>query len=249
MVRRLMPWLVFGVVAVSLGEPVHAQSQLAPYVEHDKRLRAAQEVAPLKSELFGDSISLYNGAVEFAVTDIDLPGNNALPVQLRRRFKVESMKEVEPLGGFGVWDLDVPHMYGTFHAAYKWDTGANGEAGRCSENWLPNVNSPFILREVWHGNMMHIPGSGDVEVLVSNLPAPSDGHTYTRAARGFYRFRCTSHTANGYPGEGFIAVDTSGTQYTFNVGVERGAPCPSLPSRSFSAVVLASAQTTRLRKE
>lgn len=208
---------------------VHAQSALAPYVEHEKRLRAAQEVAPLKSDLFGDSISLYNGAVEFAVTDIDLPGNNGLPVQLRRRFKVETTKEVEPLGGFGVWELDVPYLYGTFASAYKWTTSANGVVGRCSENWLPKVNPPFTLKEIWHGNMMHMPGAGDTEVLVSSIPAPSDGQTYTRAASDFYRFRCKSTTANGYPGEGFIAVDKSGTKYTFDVGTERGAGAMQMP--------------------
>lgn len=225
---------VTGILWLLLSEKAIAQSPLAPYVEHEKRLRSAQEVAPLKSELFGDNISLYNGSVEFAVTDIDLPGNNALSVQLRRRFKVESMKEVEPLGGFGVWDLDVPYMYGTFDALYKWNTSGNGVTGRCSQNWLPEVHSPFTLREVWHGNMMHMPGGGDVEVLVSNLPAPSDGHTYTRAASSFYRFRCKATTANGYPGEGFIAVDTSGTKYTFDVGAERGAGVMKMPGAALA---------------
>lgn len=206
-----------------------AQSPLAPYVEHEKRLRAAQQTAPLTSELFGDSVSLYNGSTEFQVTDVDVPGNNSLPVRLSRRFKVESMKEVEPLGGFGVWDIDVPYMYGTFDARYLWNVSSNGASRRCSQDWRPKTNHPVTLREIWHGNMMHIPGRGDVEVLASNLPSPSDGHTYTRAASGFFRFRCKDATENGYPGEGFIAVDTAGTRYTFDVGIERGAGVVKMP--------------------
>lgn len=206
-----------------------AQSDLAPYVEHEKRLSASQMVSPLSSDLFGDNISLYNGATEFAVTDIDLPGNNGLPVQLRRRFKVESLKEVEPLGGFGAWDLDVPYMYGTFDGVYKWNEGAPGGTTRCSQNWVPKTQSPFSLREIWHGNFMHLPGQGDREVVRNTGAVPNDGQTYTRAASDFYRFRCKSTTTNGYPGEGFIAVDTNGTKYTFDVGIERGAGVMKMP--------------------
>lgn len=217
-------------LTVSCGV-ARAQSDLAPYVEHEKRLRAAEMVGPLSSDLFGDNISLYNGSTEFAVTDIDLPGNNGLPVQLRRRFKVESLKEVEPLGGFGAWDLDVPYMYGTFDGIYKWNESSNGQNGRCSQNFLPKTQTPFSLREIWHGNQMHLPGDGDREVMVTEAGAavPSDGQSYTRSASGFVRFRCKAQTANGYPGEGFIAVDTNGTKYTFDVGVERGAGIMHMP--------------------
>lgn len=200
-----------------------AVSPLEPYVEHEKRLRTSEMVSPLTSELFGDSVSLYNGSTEFSVTDIDLPGNNALPVQLRRRFKVGSFKEVEPLGGFGAWEVDVPYIYGTFDGIYKWDTASSGSTARCSQNWVPKTDSPFTLREIWHGNQMHIPGAGEQEVLFATGTVPGDGQTYTRGAKGFYRFRCKANTANGYPGEGFIAIDTNGTKYTFDIGIERGA--------------------------
>ena len=212
-------------LGLALAVPAKADSPLEPYVEYEKRLRAAEMVSPLKSDLFGDNVSLYNGSTEFAVIDIDLPGNNGLPVQLRRRFKVESRKQVEGLGMFGPWDIDVPYVYGTFDAIYKWDTASSGSTNRCSTNWIPRTDAPFTLKEIWHGNQLHLPGGGDAELLFYNAASakPNDGQTYTRSARENFRFRCTATTANGYPGEGFIGVDGNGTTYTFNWGLERGA--------------------------
>lgn len=95
-----------------------------PWQEYNERIRATELVAPLTSEIFGEQISLYDGSTEFAVTDVSIPGNSGLPVELRRRFKVESKKEMEFFGGFGEWDLDVPYLFGVFTAAWKWNEGA-----------------------------------------------------------------------------------------------------------------------------
>src|SRR5688572_27498669 len=114
-----------------------AQSPLMPPVEYEKRIRATEMVTALSSGLFGDSVSLYNGSTEFAVTDIDIPGNSSLPVRLSRRFKVEAKKEVVNLGGFGAWDIDVPYVYGTFPANTQWNEGSRPTDNRCSNNWLP----------------------------------------------------------------------------------------------------------------
>jgi hypothetical protein len=75
---------------------------LAPYEEYSKHLRAAEEVTPLTSTLFGDQTSLYNGATEFDVTDIDLPGNSHLPVQAEPAGLAIDDRRLDPgnLGGF-----------------------------------------------------------------------------------------------------------------------------------------------------
>jgi hypothetical protein len=112
-------------VALTLPSLSFAQAPapMTPQEDYAKRLRAAELVSPLTSDLFGDSVSLYSGATEFAVVDIDIPGNGGLPVQLRRRFKVETRKELSYLGGFGIWDIDVPYMYGVFDLTFKWNQG------------------------------------------------------------------------------------------------------------------------------
>jgi YD repeat-containing protein len=220
-IALLLAWIVCGSVKAQAPTP------LMPYQEHEKRIRAAEMVEGLKSDLFGENVSLYTGSTEFSVTDIDVPGDNGLPVQLRRRFAVESHKEVERLGGFGSWDIDVPYLYGVFDSAYKWNIGYGSATARCSQTFSPAVSSPFRLHEIWSGNFMHLPSEGDQEILFlesgGNHQVPTDGATYRWGTRGLHRFSCLPSTSNGYPGEGFIAVDQAGTKYTFDVGIERHA--------------------------
>jgi hypothetical protein len=110
---RAMLWL--GLILVAAAWQAHAQVE--PYEEYGKHLRAAEEVTPLTSNLFGDQVSLYNGGTEFDVTDIDLPGNSSLPVRLARRFTITDRRQaVGNLGGFGEWDIEVPYIDGVFAA-------------------------------------------------------------------------------------------------------------------------------------
>jgi hypothetical protein len=62
--------------------------------------------------LFGESVNLYNGKLEFAHTDVSLPGNDALPVAVGRRISAGE----NPMEGkaFGRWELDIPHISGLF---------------------------------------------------------------------------------------------------------------------------------------
>jgi len=61
-------WLALsgiGVFTALAPQPVHAADALEPYEEYGKHLRAAREVAPLSDNVFGDQVSLYNGATTF----------------------------------------------------------------------------------------------------------------------------------------------------------------------------------------
>ncbi|HEX7649519.1 MAG TPA: hypothetical protein VF450_19130, partial [Noviherbaspirillum sp.] len=103
MTMRHAMWM--GLLALA-SMAAHAQSSSAvePYEEYGKHLRAAQEVTPLTSNMFGDQVSLYNGATEFDVTDIDLPGNSSLPVRFARRLEVDDRRQpTGNLGGLGEW--------------------------------------------------------------------------------------------------------------------------------------------------
>ena len=223
---KRVTWTLIVLAAVLCGQAQGQDSPLTPQLEHVKRLRTGEQVGALSSGLFGDGVSLYNGATEFAVVDIDLPGNFALPVQLRRRFKVESFKQVEPLGGFGNWEIDVPYLHGTFDGMYKWNTASNGSSSRCSTLWYPRTNIPFEIADIWSGTHMHLPGTAESELLYlppSGGAVPSDGASYLWGTSSLHRFKCTASTSNGYPGQGFIALDTAGNRYYFDVGIERSA--------------------------
>ncbi len=140
------------------------------YVEYDKKLRAAEQLNPLGGEMFGESVSLYSGQTEFSHVDIDLPGNNALPVQLRRRFVITSLMQDQSwdaagsvgnaYGGLSNWDIEVPYIYGIFDATNKWDVSdghANPSNSRCKQYFNPKVSQPALaVNEVWSGNKVHI---------------------------------------------------------------------------------------------
>ncbi|WP_434212831.1 RHS repeat protein [[Pseudomonas] boreopolis] len=192
-----------------------------PYQEYRKRIEAAQNMSALKSDLFGDSVSLYNGKTDFLVTDIDLPGNNGLPVQLSRRFSVElhlsgsATSFNANLEGAGGWDIEVPYISGTFSGGSWADT-------RCSVSMVPTVPSAFSLTEIWQGNTVHIPGGGDRTMLglEGNTPKPSDGvaRKWTTSQRD--AVDCIP-MVSGLTGEGFRVTTTGGIRYSFNQAVSR----------------------------
>lgn len=236
---KLRSALLLAVLLVVAWLPAHAQSagSVDPYEEYGKHLRAAQEVTPLTSDLFGDQVSLYNGATEFNVVDINLPGNSGLPVQLRRRFVIND-RRVDPgrIAGMGDWDVDVPYIEGVFTQQDGWvvvDDVGNRSTARCSIPSLPYVSYPgwthsdtFYAQQVWNGNQVHIPGGTDGEMLKNTepkLPAVADGKAYPWVTKDYYRFGCLP-SANGMAGESFYALSPKGEKYTFNWTVQRVAP-------------------------
>ena len=226
-------WLAVG-CAVLTQAPMEAKADpaapLQPYQEYKDRIKQAEQVAMLTDGLMGDSISLYNGATEFAVTDISIPGNSALPVALARRLKIDSKRDVQGLGGFGIWDMDVPYIYGVFDGRYKWNEGVGGITARCSGNFSRKTDQPFEPRDIGGGVHVHLPGAGDEELsLITGNPQmnplvlPSDGRTYRFVTKSGGRVRCLEGTSNGYFGEGFEMRTPDGLRYTFDIGLERYA--------------------------
>lgn len=231
--RSVLAFLfVFAVTSLT----AHAQTAdgVEPYEEFGKRLRAAEDVTPLKSDVFGDQVSLYNGATEFDVVDMDIPGNSSLQVQLRRRFKVEDRrKDPGNLYGFGDWDLDVAYIEGTFTQENGWKVRTANGYDRCTNPAVPNTSITYPAtytaddEQVWNGNFLHIPGSGSEEMLQNTeakLPKVADGKTYPWVTKSYYQITCLASTKNGYPGEAFVAVSPSGVRYTFDYVVVRAAP-------------------------
>ncbi len=224
---RIWQWqALLGAALVMSSGLIWASSPVTPHTEYYKRIKTGEGLAPLTSSLFGDSISPSSGSTEFVVTDIDLPGNNALPVRLQRRLAVQSFKDRQPLGGFGSWDIEVPYMHATFDSIWKWNESGNGATQRCSQTFYPKTRTGVGTFEIWTGVQVRVPDQGEQEMLLianASNPKPTNGETYRWGTRGNMRLSCLGSTANGYPGEGFLGVDASGNRYFFNVGIERTA--------------------------
>lgn len=202
---------------------------MQPYQEYDKKIRASQQVSPLKSDLFGDSINLYDQSTSFIHSDIDLPGSNALPVRLSRRLSVRPISvrghPPERYGGAGDWDVEVPSISGVFDSMYGWNlniAGVNFE--RCSTNLYPKALPPSTIDEIWSGYFLNIPGEG-ARSLIGGPPnqfKKPDGKVRLWTTRELDSFSCTP-MLSGYPGEGFVVETTAGLKYFFNIGTIRGA--------------------------
>ncbi len=204
-----------------LGSPAY----LEPYQEFGKRIKAASAVAPLEGNMFGDEISLYNGATSFSVVDISVPGNSALPVEVRRKLIIEDRRGMRDRPGFANWVWDVPHLSGVFTESRGWRVGTSFSPGtdqRCSTTEPPVVDNPnFAVEDIWHGTHVYLPGAGSEEILVDEnaFPAITGGVAHPWITKGLMRFRCKSTLNNpgdGFSGQGFIGIAPNGVKYTFD---------------------------------
>ena len=209
------------------------------YAEQYKLVTAASVAQPLDLHLFGEEIGVYSGSLSFRQTDIALPGNDSLPVQLGRRLAVG--QGGLRAGHFGDWDIDLPSISGVFAvgaSSYGRNLGfaadAEGAAAfqRCSQFSEPPQGYPnkglsvWMGSEYWSGTSVYIPGAGAQEIVhraAANVQAPTDGHAYPLVTKAGWQIRCLSslHPGNIAPwdyreGEGFLALSPDGTTYQFD---------------------------------
>jgi len=199
--------------------PALAQEGIDPYLEYAKRIEAARNPSALDGGLFGGQVSLHSGSTSFAVTDIDVPGNSALPVQLSRRLSVELQPQTNTVGhydallrGIGNWDVGVPYIAAIYPLV-------SGNALRCDGEYVPvwwKVPFGFEVSDVWQGMTVHIPGRAEVSALgmQAQIPRPSIGGPYTLTTVERDVFECIPMRP-GFAGQGFRMRTSSGLHYDF----------------------------------
>jgi YD repeat-containing protein len=219
--------VLFIAACTSFGK---AEADVSYFQDQAKVIHAPHAVSALGADLFGDKVNLYNGSLEFIQTDVSLPGNNALPVMIGRRMATGS--EVFPNMQFGTWDLDIPHLHGTYTTAQGWSipfpSAGLTPFSRCSQFGAPpsvpgagsGTPSNFTPDEYWHGHFLYVPGQGD-QALLRRAPGytdgPKDGQNYPVVTQKLWALRCLPAMANGAAlGEGFLAVSPDGVQYRFD---------------------------------
>jgi RHS repeat-associated protein len=185
-----------------------------PWEDYDKFLQSRQALTSHGPELFGDNVNLYNGALSFSVTDIDLPGNSGIPVSLTRTFSVGAYPIGKPMdGAFGDWDIDLPRIEGVY--------GPTWTANRCSQPNPGFVVVPggagYPSREYWQGLQAQMPGGGELLVADTGSPRPNTGDDWLYVTPAFTYVRCVPLPAgSNATGEGFEAITADGTRYTFS---------------------------------
>lgn len=186
-----------------------------PWEEYDKLVKAKGAITAHGPTLFGDDVSLYNGALSFSAVDVSIPGNGGLPVALGRKYAVVSRKGNNHQQPFGDWEIDTPHLSGVF--APDWPDQ------RCSVTTLAEARPPaissgethFNAEDYWQGNQASLPGGGEMLLADQGAPQPGTGGPYHWLTSGRTYFSCLDSIRNG-SGEGFLAITADGTKYWFD---------------------------------
>lgn len=202
------------------------QAQTIPQ-EYDKLVTATSQVTGLNAGLAGDEVNLYSGQLGLNQTDLSVPGNSVLPVEVSRRFNAASTSAAGP-GFFEDWDMALPSIHGVFSTKNGWSIGNSGNDryNRCSQFGPPldavgNPDGDFAPGEFWQGTFAFLPGRGDQELLARNAETavPTDGRTYPAVLADGSALTCVTaldSTSSPADGEGFELVTRDGTRYRFD---------------------------------
>jgi hypothetical protein len=217
--------------AIVLGGALpEANAQMGLYQDEVfSRLKGSGDFSPLGDDLFGDSVNYYDGQIDFMVVDVEIPGNNDLPVRFVRSFK--SMFSDLPSTRFmGDWEIEAAYISGMYAESHPWRsdrcTGPQSSA-QARAPMVPNHPDPidptafqwFQPYHYWDGITIRIPGFGDKKILwrdAAYLPAPTDGESYPWVTNDHVQIACLPELSSGQSGEGFLAVTPDGTRYYFD---------------------------------
>jgi YD repeat-containing protein len=233
--RRACRFVAAMVLVFATFHQASAQDGLFNYQEYEKRIKSMQSLSAISAdEVFGDRSSSFDGATEFLIEDVSLPGNFDLPVSVTRRFGVEALNRTRAgsIGKSGLtlfdnWEIVVPHLSGVWTNTLGWVTGKPDEltAQRCTVNIAPMyLGNDNTYADIGFGIDVRWLGGGAEELLVPGDP------TYASAAgledpkwmtTSRARFTCLPATRNGYPGEAFVGHTPDGKKYFFDWGIEK----------------------------
>ena len=90
----------------------HGQEHREVWEEYGKRVGRASSITAHGPDLMGDNVSLSNGALSFSVTDVEIPGNDSLPVAFTRTLSVVDRTGKDRDAPLGDWEIDLPNISG-----------------------------------------------------------------------------------------------------------------------------------------
>ena len=190
----------------------------------------------MDENLFGDKISLQDGAVSFAQDDVVLKTNSSLNVSIgRMTSKMEIQTNTPDFNVFGYnWELNVPYMMATYDSRDGWNTAATADVRRCrSGGIVPKIRTgpyPYYYTQAihphmyWKGIQINIPGYGNEQLLKLNAGQvlPTDGKSYYGTTKSNWKIGCLDSVSND-TGEGFTVLLPDGVTYYFDWMVKRKA--------------------------
>lgn len=191
--------------------------------EFGARVKARQTVTALSSEMFGEHISLYDGTTSFSTSDISLPGNSGLSVDVSRSMRMGHPGAFFPDELFGDWGIDVPYLKGLYSKGDGWGASSSATASRCTNNTTPG----------WGTNELSVPGGGGGAMLWRNsapkTPEPQVAGLSGYTTKSRWYFQCLPALKSGQAGEGFLGIAPDGSKYYFDWLAAYNYPGTALP--------------------
>jgi hypothetical protein len=187
----------------------------------------------------GEELDLQTGHLTLTATDILVPGNNSIPVELRRTMDngiVGIKQEVAPLGS---WTLDLPRISVTHAQNIGWATKDPSRPYKnCSISQVTYLGPadgtkvpedkiyPFTY---WSPPTLYLPGGGSGVLLYDNAgvlaPIGQQGQVYWRTTNQSVA-SCLARVANPMSGqannagyeatEGYLVTTANGLRYWFD---------------------------------
>ncbi|MDY6976363.1 MAG: hypothetical protein SVW51_09085 [Pseudomonadota bacterium] len=175
-------------------------------------------------DLMGDVFNVSSGTIQLQNVDIDIPGNSALKVQLRRiRETVRSSRDYSMLNstgfiiGSGSWYFDTPRLTYDIPQDSTYQPKAIRNGKYCSGDFTVNSvlwNDYMALRPKDYntGYKLFVPGESSASLIRNTgaIPGAGDAQYVTK---DMWKISCL--TSNGQ--EAFSAVTPSGVKYTFDI--------------------------------
>lgn len=184
------------------------QAHLITVVEPEVQMDATSATA------FGDDYDPGTGQITFSALDISIPGNSAIPVELRRWVPSDDYRTGGPTG----WAWNIPFIRGNYaamrpgHSPINWNFGTGGwyTGHNCSGygTTAQKTNGDLVSTgNFWTGKLLHIPG-------VTSENFQRDVTTYGQMTKS--NFKITSCTTLPSGQEGIVVSGPNGLTYTFN---------------------------------
>lgn len=214
-----------------------------PEDEYKKLVKVDTEIQPLGETPFGESVNPFDGSLSFHVVDVSIPGNGPT-IELGRTFHADGDAEVRwNDAAFGDWELDIPRLTTMTSNASTivqgpnqigWLVNSVARTDRCStftgppDQRVGGPDSEPVASDDWwnEGYMLYTPGGGTEDMLArrdTSPVAPQDGTNYVAVSKNLWHLGCLASTANGEPGEAFLAKGPNGERVWLNQLVYRPA--------------------------
>lgn len=212
------------------GSCAHAQTAgKFAWQDYSHHLKASQEIAVLGPDFAGDGVALSNGGLSFTVTDVSLPGSNALEVAFTRTYQVKNWKDLTTEDMLGDWDVAIPNISGTFTT--DWVAQGASPGNRCSvvgrPPLPPSTVSGYHYSDYWQGLTVTLPGGASSELMGTRSGArlPATGGPYPWTSQdGQTLFSCLPALQGGGTGQGFLARMPDGTKIWFDRMAQQQVP-------------------------